>query len=178
MILVVFLLRSFLVEPFKIPSARCAHALVGDFILVNKFTYGIRLPVVETKVVAGRAIRSAATWWCSATRSIPAQDYIKRVVGVGGDVVSYQDKRLTVNGQPVPQVRDGTYSYLENLRFETLDRYKETARNGNGTHEYMIGITPRPRPSTRRTCGRSPAARIANTMTAVSPARCRRASTS
>ena len=51
----------------------------------------------------------------------PSQDFIKRVVGVGGDVVEYQDKKLTVNGQPLPQVPDGTYSYLEDLRFETLE---------------------------------------------------------
>ena len=65
-----FLLRSFVAEPFKIPSSSMRPTLeVGDFILVNKFTYGIRLPIVEQKIVPLSAIRSAATSSCSATRS-------------------------------------------------------------------------------------------------------------
>ena len=145
-LLVVFLLRSFVAEPFKIPSSSMRPTLeVGDFILVNKFAYGLRLPIVEAKFVAvGEPQRGDVVVFRYPVN--PSQDFIKRVVGVGGDVVSYQDKKLTVNGQPLPQVRDGTYSYLENLRFETLDRYKETTRNGNGTHEYMIGINPQAAP--------------------------------
>jgi len=145
-LLVVFLLRSFVAEPFKIPSSSMRPTLeVGDFILVNKFAYGLRLPIVEAKFVPlGEPQRGDVVVFRYPVN--PSQDFIKRVVGVGGDVVTYQDKKLTVNGQPLPQTRDGTYSYLENLRFETLERFKETARNGIGTHEYTIGINPQAAP--------------------------------
>jgi len=145
-LLVVFLLRSFVAEPFKIPSSSMRPTLeVGDFILVNKFAYGLRLPIVEAKFVPlGEPQRGDVVVFRYPVN--PSQDFIKRVVGVGGDVVTYQDKKLTVNGRPLPQTRDGTYSYLENLRFETLERFKETARNGVGTHEYTIGINPQAAP--------------------------------
>ena len=146
-LLVVFLLRSFVAEPFKIPSSSMRPTLeVGDFILVNKFSYGLRLPIVEAKVVPlGEPQRGDVVVFRYPVN--PSQDFIKRVVGIGGDVVAYQDKKLTVNGQPLPQVRDGTYSYLENLRFETLERFKETAtRVDKGTHEYTIGVNPQAAP--------------------------------
>jgi signal peptidase I len=104
-LLVVFLLRSFIAEPFKIPSSSMRPTLeVGDFILVNKFVYGLRLPIVEAKVVPmSEPARGDVVVFRYPVN--PSQDFIKRVVGVGGDVVSYQDKQLTVNGQPLPQVR-------------------------------------------------------------------------
>lgn len=145
-LLVVFLLRSFVAEPFKIPSSSMRPTLeVGDFILVNKFAYGLRLPIVETKVVPiGNPQRGDVVVFRYPVN--PDQDFIKRVVGVGGDVVSYQDKKLTVNGVPVPQVRDGTYSYLENLRFETLEKSTETATGEAGAHAYAIGVSPQSAP--------------------------------
>ena len=178
-LLVVFLLRSFVAEPFKIPSSSMRPTLeVGDFILVNKFAYGLRLPIVEAKFVpVGEPQRGDVVVFRYPVN--PSQDFIKRVVGVGGDVVSYQDKKLTVNGQPLPQVRDGTYSYLENLRFETLEPLqRDRAQRRRRRTSTRSASIRRPRPSTRRTCGRFRAARIANTMTAVSRARCRRATTS
>lgn len=145
-LLVVFLLRSFVAEPFKIPSSSMRPTLeVGDFILVNKFTYGLRLPIVEAKIVPlGNPQRGDVVVFRYPVN--PDQDFIKRVVGVGGDVVSYQDKKLTVNGKPVPQVPDGTYSYLENLRFETLEKYIETATAGEAKHAYTIGVNPKAAP--------------------------------
>lgn len=66
-ILAVFVVRSFVVEPFKIPSGSMVPTLLaGDFILVNKFDYGLRLPIINQKVTAGRW--RAATWWCSVIR--------------------------------------------------------------------------------------------------------------
>ena len=85
MILVVFLLRSFLVEPFKIPSWSMLPTLVvGDFILVNKFTYGIRLPIVKEKMLdVGEPQRGDVMVFRYPDN--PSLDYIKRVVGVPGD---------------------------------------------------------------------------------------------
>ena len=139
-LLVVFLLRSFVAEPFKIPSSSMRPTLeVGDFILVNKFVYGLRLPIAEAKVVpVSEPKRGDVVVFRYPVN--PSQDFIKRVVGVGGDIVSYQDKKLTVNGQPLPQQRDGTYSYLENLRFETLEKFDETAGSGEGPYTYAIGV--------------------------------------
>ena len=101
-ILVVFLLRSFLFEPFKIPSGSMIPTLlVGDLILVNKFTYGVRLPVIHTKLTEGAAPRRGDVMVFRYPPR-PSLDYIKRVVGVPGDEVAYLNKRLTLNGQPVP----------------------------------------------------------------------------
>ncbi len=109
----------------------------------------------------------------------PSQDFIKRVVGVGGDVVTYQDKKLTVNGQPLPQVRDGTYSYLENLRFETLEKWMRDRQQRQRTSRvHDRRSIRRRRPSIRKTCARFRAARIATTMTVDSRARCRPANIS
>jgi signal peptidase I len=100
----VLVLRSFLVEPFQIPSGSMKPTLeVGDFILVNKFSYGIRLPVVDTKVIeVGEPQRGDVMVF--RFPSEPTVNYIKRVVGLPGDYVRYSsDKRLFVNGQPVAE---------------------------------------------------------------------------
>ena len=100
-IVVVFLLRSFLFEPFKIPSGSMIPTLqIGDLILVNKFHYGIRLPVANTKVTAGNPVQRGDVMVFRYPPR-PSVDYIKRVVGIPGDEVAYLNKKLTVNGQPV-----------------------------------------------------------------------------
>ena len=100
-ILVVFVLRSFLFEPFKIPSGSMIPTLlIGDLILVNKFTYGIRLPVVNTKITEGNAPQRGDVMVFRYPPQ-PSVDYIKRVVGVPGDEVAYLNKRLTINGKEV-----------------------------------------------------------------------------
>src|SRR5437660_12451474 len=101
-ILIVFLLRSFLVEPFKIPSSSMVPTLlVGDFILVNKFTYGIRLPVANKKIVELGSPKRGDVMVFRYPED-PSLDYIKRVVGLPGDRLEYRNKRLTINGQLVP----------------------------------------------------------------------------
>lgn len=101
-IVVVFVLRSFLFEPFKIPSGSMIPTLlVGDLILVNKFTYGVRLPVINTKVTQGNAPQRGDVMVFRYPPK-PSLDYIKRVVGVPGDTVAYLNKRLSINGQTVP----------------------------------------------------------------------------
>jgi signal peptidase I len=105
----VLVLRSFLAEPFRIPSGSMMPSLlVGDFILVNKFTYGLRLPVTDTKILAlGEPSRGDVVVF-----RYPLQkgvDYIKRVVGVPGDQIAYKNKTLFVNGQPMPMTAAGIY---------------------------------------------------------------------
>ena len=125
-ILVVFALRSFLVEPFKIPSGSMMPTLlVGDFILVNKYTYGIRLPVINKKVIE---INNPERGDVMVFRypADPSLDYIKRVIGVPGDVVEYRDKQLIINGKPVPSTGTGTYSYVGNgLNYITATVHQE-----------------------------------------------------
>jgi len=132
-ILIVFVLRSFLVEPFKIPSGSMIPTLlVGDFILVNKFTYGIRLPVVNRKVVEIGAPRRGDVVVFRYPED-PSLDYIKRVVALPGDRVEYRNKRLIINGRPVPtrQVED----YLSRERMQYSKRYLETL---NGVEHQVI----------------------------------------
>ena len=101
-ILVVFVLRSFLFEPFKIPSGSMIPTLhIGDLILVNKFHYGIRLPVANTKITAGTPVQRGDVMVFRFPPK-PSVDYIKRVVGLPGDEIAYLNKRLTINGQVVP----------------------------------------------------------------------------
>jgi len=101
-IISVFFLRSFIVEPFKIPSGSMIPTLlVGDLILVNKFHYGLRLPVLNTKITEGQKPQRGDVMVFRYPPK-PSLDYIKRVVGVPGDTVAYLNKRLTINGQAVP----------------------------------------------------------------------------
>jgi len=141
-LLVVFLLRSFVAEPFKIPSSSMRPTLeVGDFILVNKFAYGIRLPIVEQKVVeTGDPQRGDVVVFRYPVN--PSQDFIKRVVGVPGDLVEYREKKLSVNGKPLARTADGNYSWLEGLRFETTERFVERTEASGGTHDYVIAVSP------------------------------------
>jgi signal peptidase I len=114
-ILIVFVLRSFIVEPFKIPSGSMIPTLlVGDFIAVNKFTYGIRLPVINKKVI-DLNLPQRGDVVVFRYPPDPSLDYIKRVVGVPGDKVAYQNKRLSINGQAVSTVRDGDYLDAERM---------------------------------------------------------------
>jgi signal peptidase I len=139
-ILAVVLLRSFLVEPFRIPSGSMMPTLlVGDFILVNKYAYGIRLPVVNTKVVElGEPERGDVVVF--RFPKDPAIDYIKRVIGVPGDRVVYEDKTLYINDEKVAQIPEGSYigkgSGLSmsgaNVRSEVLGEVKHDILVVNG----------------------------------------------
>ncbi|VAW79353.1 Signal peptidase I [hydrothermal vent metagenome] len=108
-ILAVLLLRSFLVEPFRIPSGSMMPTLlVGDFILVNKYAYGIRLPVLNRKVLDLGEPRRGDVMVFRFPKD-PSVDYIKRVVGVPGDHIVYRNKVLTINDKRVAQIPGGTY---------------------------------------------------------------------
>jgi signal peptidase I len=122
-LLIVFVLRSFLVEPFQIPSSSMVPTLeVGDYILVNKYTYGIRLPVLRTKVLALNEPKRGDVMVFFPPHMNDTY-YIKRVIGLPGDTINYRSKRLYVNGEEVPEqnlavVPDGTSRYR--LGLETL----------------------------------------------------------
>ena len=116
-IVIVFLLRSFLFEPFKIPSGSMIPTLrVGDLILVNKFHYGVRLPVINTKVIANHEPQRGDVMVFRYPPR-PSLDYIKRVIGLPGDEVAYLNKTLTVNGQPVPKVAASEFFDADSMRY-------------------------------------------------------------
>ena len=133
-ILIVFLLRSFLVEPFKIPSGSMIPTLlVGDFILVNKYAYGIRLPVINKKIINLNEPERGDVMVFRYPED-PTVDYIKRVVGLPGDKVVYQNKRLTINDRETPLREAGDYLLREKIQY--LKQYTETL--GKTEHPILL----------------------------------------
>lgn len=131
-ILAVFLLRSFLFEPFKIPSGSMIPTLhVGDLILVNKFVYGIRLPVINTKITEGHGPQRGDVMVFRYPPQ-PSLDYIKRVVGLPGDEVAYLNKRLTINGKPVPTTPLPEFFDDDSMRY--YKQFQEVL----GTHTHRL----------------------------------------
>ena len=109
-ILIVLLVRAFVFEPFRIPSASMMPGLVaGDFIFVDKFSYGLRLPVTNTKIVPiGEPQRGDVIVF--RLPSDPSVHFIKRLVGLPGDRITVRDNRISINGQQIPIRPDGAYS--------------------------------------------------------------------
>ncbi|AXF20064.1 signal peptidase I [Burkholderia pyrrocinia] len=143
-ILAVFAVRSFVVEPFKIPSGSMVPTLlVGDFILVNKFEYGLRLPVTNTKITQGSPLSrgDVVVFRYPKDESV---DYIKRVIGLPGDTVAYQDKQLTINGQPVPEAPlpdffdDERQNYAKQFE-ETIGNKKNAILNNPAVPPFVMG---------------------------------------
>mgnify|MGYP000344590622 FL=1 len=117
-IFLVLMLRSFLAEPFRIPSgSMMPNLLIGDFILVNKFNYGIRLPVLNTKIVEVGApergdvfvFRYPGSKELGKDDPAAGTDYIKRVIGLPGDTISVEENRVSVNGVPFGYAEAGVY---------------------------------------------------------------------
>jgi signal peptidase I len=116
-IVTVFVLRSFLFEPFKIPSGSMIPTLrVGDLILVNKFHYGVRLPVLHTKIIANNEPQRGDIMVFRYPPQ-PSLDYIKRVIGVPGDEVAYLNKQLTINGQLIPKIQQPDFFDNDAMRY-------------------------------------------------------------
>jgi signal peptidase I len=144
-ILIVFVLRSFVVEPFKIPSGSMIPTLMpGDFILVNKFTYGIRLPIIDKKIVSIGDPRRGEIMVFRAPDNL-SQNYVKRVIGVPGDKIAYQNKRLSINGTPVETRKTDDYNYEERKLYfpqfaENLDGVEYRTLNDNNFPAFIRNV--------------------------------------
>ncbi|MEY4737489.1 MAG: hypothetical protein RL302_1808 [Pseudomonadota bacterium] len=143
-IIAVFFMRSFLFEPFKIPSGSMIPTLlVGDLILVNKFTYGLRLPVINTKITEGNKPQRGDVMVFRYPPK-PSLDYIKRVVGVPGDTVAYLNKRLTINGNVQPTATLPEFFDADAMRYfkhfeETLGDKKHGLLNDDDRPAFVPG---------------------------------------
>ncbi|WP_133129483.1 signal peptidase I [Legionella yabuuchiae] len=138
--LIVLLLRSFIIEPFRIPSGSLEPTLmVGDFVAVNKFAYGLRLPVLETTILP---ISNPKTGDVVVFRwpPNPSYDYIKRVIGVPGDKIVYHNKMLTINGREMKQ--DFVEYTMDESSGKPVAKFKETL---NGI-EHNIFVRPDVKP--------------------------------
>ena len=114
-LLAVLVLRGFIVEPFRIPSGSMMPTLlVGDFILVNKFSYGLRLPVIHNKITSGDKPKHGDVVVFRYPQD-ESQDYIKRVIGLPGDQVSYYNRKLSINGEALKFELDHIYQGLGDL---------------------------------------------------------------
>lgn len=145
-LLLVFLLRGFIAEPFRIPSGSMLPTLeIGDFILVNKFSYGVRLPIVHKKIIS---INSPQRGDIMVFRFPPdgKTSYIKRVIGLPGDKIEYRDRVLTVNGERVKSVPAGDYVAFGEP--DPLNRFTQTISVGDSDQqmvEYSALQSKRPR---------------------------------
>ncbi|MEF8834124.1 MAG: signal peptidase I [Halofilum sp. (in: g-proteobacteria)] len=135
-LLIVLVLRSFLAEPFRIPSPSMLPTLeVGDFIVVNKVSYGVRLPVTHTEVIGtGEPDRGDVAVFRYPRK--PSINYIKRIVGLPGDQIAYYNRRLFVNGDPVPMERIGTYRPAGGNGGAELLEFRE--RMGDTSHSVLL----------------------------------------
>ena len=138
-IALVFFLRSFLYEPFKIPSSSMVPTLlIGDLILVNKFTYGIRLPIINKKIIEVNSPQRGDVMVFKYPKDT-SLDYIKRVIGVPGDKIIYKNKRLSVNG------KDLSYQSLPDyLDEEHLVYSKQFSENLGGVEHRIANVEAAP----------------------------------
>ena len=140
-ILLVFTLRSFLVEPFKIPSGSMMPTLLaGDYILVNKFTYGLRVPILNNTFYDMSHPKRGDVFVFHYPPE-PAVDYIKRVVGLPGDKIQYQDKHLIINGKILDVKFEDNYEYeMQGANIISARRSKEQL--GDVQHDILIHDIP------------------------------------
>ena len=141
-ILVVFLLRSFLFEPFKIPSGSMIPTLlIGDLILVNKFHYGVRLPVINKKIIANHDPERGDVMVFRYPKD-PSVDYIKRVIGLPGDEVSFREQRLYVNGVAAPLEQQPKPGFYDEDQRQYFTEFTETF----GATSHHILLNPQSQP--------------------------------
>ena len=141
-ILIVFVLRTFVAEPFQIPSSSMRPGLVvGDFILVNKFNYGLRMPISNQVVIPVNKIDhgDVVVFAYPENESV---SFIKRIVGLPGDTIEYRNKKLTINGKPVPQTAKGNDEYIENTPMGQVNVQPVVVEETLGKHTYPIYQLP------------------------------------
>jgi signal peptidase I len=138
-LLIVLLFRSFLFEPFKIPSGSMIPTLlIGDFILVNKFAYGLKLPVLNTRFISiGEPKRGDVVVFRYPVD--PGVNFIKRMVGLPGDTITYRSKQLYVNGEPVSEVRQGAFTSADvKCSTPAADALRLKENLGGVTHDILF----------------------------------------
>jgi signal peptidase I len=135
-ILIVVVIRSFLLEPFRIPSDSMMPGLLnGDFIFVNKYAYGLRLPVLNDKVISiGDPQRGDVIVF--RLPSDPSTNYIKRLVGLPGDHVVVRDNHVFINGTLMPIVPNGLYT--GDARYEAAQAQLAIEQLGDVKHSVML----------------------------------------
>lgn len=140
-ILLVFVLRSFLVEPFKIPSGSMMPTLLaGDYILVNKFTYGLRVPILNYTFIEMNKPKQGDVIVFHYPPN-PKIDYIKRVIGVPGDKIQYQDKQLIINGKKLDVTFENDYEYaMQGANIISARKSKEQL--GDVSHDILVHDIP------------------------------------
>jgi signal peptidase I len=140
-IFAVLMLRSFIAEPFRIPSESMLPTLIkGDFILVNKFVYGLRDPVFHTRLFGSGDPKRGDVVVFRWPRD-PSTDFIKRIVGLPGDKLAYRDKTLYVNGEVAAQQADGVYASASGAASDVRYRFEE---NLTGVQHHIIIDPNRP----------------------------------
>jgi len=138
----VFLLRSFLFEPFKIPSGSMKPTLlVGDLILVNKYYYGVRLPVINKKIIENHNPQKGDVMVFRYPKDT-STDYIKRVVGVPGDEVSFREQRLYINGVQLPIEQTPPPGFYDDELRLYFPEYQE--KLGDVTHRILLDVHSQP----------------------------------
>lgn len=149
---IVFLLRSFVIEPYRIPSGSLKPTLqTGDFIVVNKFAYGLRMPVFHTKFLDIHEPKEGDIMVFRFPPN-PSIDYIKRVIGVPGDHIEYKDKVLIINGKVMPQkfIRyaiegepgEGTWKVEERQEILNGVKHKIYIRPDTTNSNFEINVPP------------------------------------
>ncbi|MEO5346104.1 MAG: signal peptidase I [Magnetococcus sp. YQC-9] len=134
---IAFMVRTFVIEPFKIPSGSMIPTLlVGDYLFVNKMAYGYRLPYTNQRIfMSGEPERGEIAVF--EYPKDPTKDYIKRIIGLPGDRIAYRDKRVSVNGQLVAQQVEGTFSYINEFE-QKVDSQRLTESLGNHPHPILV----------------------------------------
>ncbi|MBF0627895.1 MAG: signal peptidase I [Magnetococcales bacterium] len=134
---IAFMVRTFVVEPFKIPSGSMIPTLlVGDYLFVNKTAYGYRLPFTQQRIFMGDGPKRGEIAVFEYPKD-PTKDYIKRIVALPGDRVAYREKRLFVNGQLVAQQLEGNYTYVNEYE-QKIESQRLVEKFGDQPHSILV----------------------------------------